>query len=108
MPLLDPPVPIFAQDIINAATVTFNHPLIVGPLDPANWSARFGGLRFAMATAGVGIGDPTQVQLTYVLPGVPDPGFAVVDYTPPPSDVISDTARQIPAAGFLNYPLSPP
>lgn len=106
MPSLDPPVPILAQDIVFAAQVTFNHPLLLGALDPTNWSVRFGNERFAMTTATVGVGDPTQVQLTYDLPGVPDVGADIVDYTPPPADVISNTARQIPAPGFLDFALT--
>lgn len=95
-----------AEDVINQAIVTFNHPLLPGGLDAANWSVRSGNLRFTIATAFVPAFTPTVVDLMYVLPGAADPGPDVVDYTPPPSDVISDTARQIPAPGFLNFPLT--
>ncbi len=106
MAQLDPPVPILAADIVFQAQVTFNHPLIQGALDHDNWSVRFGDERFAISNASVGAFPPTDIILSYDMPGVPDVGPDVVDFTPPPSDVISDTARQIPAPGFLNFPMT--
>ncbi len=103
---LDPPVPVSAEDIVFAASVVFNHPLKDGLLDKTNWSVRFGDERFTMSDANVSEFVPNQVNLSYDLPGAPDVGPDVVSYTPPPSDVISDTARQIPAPGFLNFPMT--
>ena len=49
-------------------------------------------------------GTPTVVRLQF---GgvVPDAGPDVVSFAPPPFDVLSDTAKSIPAPAFTDFPL---
>lgn len=87
--------------------MVFSHPLITGPVDRDNYSVRYNNQRFTIADAGVGPFPPTVLILLWSFPGVPDAGPDVVDFSPPPFDLISDTARQIPAPGFTDYPITP-
>lgn len=106
MPRLDPPVPVSAVDIIFETLITFNHPLIPGSLDPTNWSVRVNNQRHGITIAGVPAFTPTIVDIRHEPGFIPDPGPNAVFYTPPPFDVISDTAKQIPAAAFAEFPVT--
>lgn len=91
------------SDAFSTATLTFSHPLV--PLaggDVGNWFVRERG-------------DQRPVTMVTINPGnivlltagaIANPGDDVVSYSPPPFDVVSDTARQIPAAAFTDFPLT--
>ncbi len=106
MPSLDPPVPIRAsfQAAFTLGLVEFDKPLVLGDFDPANWRLRWMNQDRPVTSARVLVGSPTVVTIrTTGVAG--DIGPDTIDYTPPPADIISNTARQIPAPGFINFPL---
>lgn len=94
-------MPIYAAsgDGFNIA-VTFDHDLVAGPLNPGNWSARFGNVLFTCVSA-----DATDDQVALAMVDAdPDPGPDVVSYLAVPADVIG--LNTVPAAAFTNYPLN--
>lgn len=103
MASLDPPVPIKATFSVGLrqAVITFNHPLLDVPLDPANWSVRDMDLDQPVQTAAVVL--PNVVRLVTLGVG-PDPGLDGVSFAPPPFDVVSDTAKPTPAPAFTDFP----
>lgn len=84
--------------------VTFQHPLRTGPLNIANWKLRWLNQDYPILTASVQPGDAFRVTGTFGL-NVPDPGPTGISYSPPPFDVVSDTARPTTADAFLDYPI---
>ncbi len=103
--MLDPPVPVSA--VFNLPfmqlTVAFSHPVrFHTPNATASWFLRAGNLRWTIASVSVG----PLVVLIAVTPGVGDPGPNVCSYSPPPVDVVSDTARPIPAPAFSDFPVT--
>lgn len=107
--MLDPPVPqsAFFNLGFTFGNVEFQHPLIPGSLDPANWFVRWLNRSRFVDAALVAPGNPLAVAFTTSGSGV-DVGPDVVSYSPPPFDVISATARAVPAPAFSDFPLDPP
>lgn len=101
---LDAPVPIDAlwKPGPKNATVTFSHRIVEGALDPLNWFVRFDGLRRDILTVTVALPGTVVIRTTFT---AIDAGPDIVSYSPPPLDVISNTARRIPAAAFADFPL---
>ena len=103
-PSLDPPLPtgaVFTAPF-GPVTVTFSHPLVNSPaIDPTNWFVRETNLDKSVSAAAV-VGGVVVLTLAGV---TPDMGPPVVSFTPPPFDVLSDTAVQVPAAAFSDFPL---
>lgn len=102
-PQLDPPLPILATEDFGSVTVTFCHNLVPGVIDPTNWSGRFAARLF---TAGSAVVTFAGVALINLVLGAADPGPDVVTFAPPPFDLLSDTARQIPAPAFTDFPIT--
>lgn len=102
-PVLDPPVPIDAswEPLTPATLVTFSHSIRPDSLDTGNWFVRFANQSYPVTGAIVIAG---KVQLTFAAPII-DLGPNVVSYSPPPFDVISNTAKPVPAGAFTDYPL---
>ena len=96
-----PPIPIAATlELLSGDwSVTFNRPLQPGSLDSGNWTFRASGQLFITPTA-TAAGPVVSGTATA---GLPDLGPDVVNYAPPPFDVISVTG--LPAAAFLDFPL---
>ncbi len=103
--MLDPPLPLSAvfNPPLGPVTVTFSHPILSNPaLDPSNWFVRRSNnsFTFSLLKAVGGV-----VELTTLSPTI-NPGPDVVSYSPPPFDVLSDTARAVPAPAFADFPLT--
>lgn len=100
--MLDPPVPILATWVAfpPKVVVTFNHLLVPAALDPGTWTIRHADQNFVVQAAAA---LTNEVTLTHA-PGLADLGPDVVNYTPPPYDVIS-LGGLVPAGAFLNFPL---
>lgn len=96
-----PPIPIAATFIVatSAWTCTFNQPLQPGALDTGNWTLRATGNAHTAATATAA---GSVVSGVMGLP-VADPGADVVNFAPPPADVLSLTG--LPAVAFTDFPL---
>lgn len=107
MPSLDAPVPLAAT--ISAATglttITFSVPLVAGALDLFNWSilsSILGPPRILLPLA-----DPIAagVDVTFFAgdagPAIPG---EVINYSPPPFDVVSDFGF-VDAPAFADFPL---
>ena len=103
MPVLDPPVPTLATEFLGNVEVTFSHNLVPGLIDPTSWSGRFTDRLFTVDSAVV---TAAGVALTNMLLGAANPGPDVVSWSPPPFDLLSDTARQVPAAAFADFPIT--
>ena len=80
-------------------TVTFDRPLQSGALEGSNWTWRFAGTLYDAAGAEA---DGTMVLLDGSPTGF-EPGADVVNYSPPPFDVVS--AGGEPAAAFSDFPV---
>lgn len=78
----------------------FDQLLKPGSLDAANWSWRYGNLRF-VPTAAVAIAARVTVDATA---GPGDPGPDVCSYDPPPFDVRS--LDDVAAVAFAAFPIS--
>lgn len=102
---LDRPIPILATGTPTDATITFDRPLVTGPLDPANWRISRNNQVFTMASADVVPARPANVKLIYNFPPTNLPGPDTVGYSPPPFDVLS-AVGQVPAAAFSGFPLT--
>lgn len=103
MPQLDAPIPIGAIDTFGTIFITFNHPILNLPMTPAPWFVRSGNVIRTVNTVSQFAIREVRLLTT---PGAADPGPDIVSYTPPPADVISDTARQIAAPPFLAFPIT--
>ena len=91
-----PPLP------FDPVTITFSHPLVDVPaINLDNWFVRETNLDKTVTAASV-VGGVVELTLGSV---AADVGPDVVSFTPPPSDVLSDTTKQIPAPGFTDFPL---
>ncbi|KKM68217.1 hypothetical protein LCGC14_1463120 [marine sediment metagenome] len=105
MPVLDPPVPLSAVFAAGPSTLTltFSHPL-VGPQagDPGNWFIRFD--NFERIVTGVAI-NPGNVVLDTAMGGILF-GDDAVSYSPPPFNIISDTAKPTRAPAFAEFPVT--
>ena len=86
-------------------TITFDRNLIVGPLDPSNWTGVLTLQNFIATAATVFAPNPNIVQLVIMLVG-PNFGTNFVNYAATPADVISNTAKPIPADPFVNFPIT--
>lgn len=86
--------------------MVFDQPLSVAVLDPTNWTARIGNWHRGFSNAAV-FNAPPYTRLDcwnwYNL-GV-DAGPDVINYAPPPFDVVSSPGG-VPAAAFSNFPLT--
>lgn len=102
MPLLDPPVPILADELLGPITVTIDKIIIDQPLAAGNWTGRFTNLAFTVSDASVVA--PTKIRLQRVMGGV-DIGPNVLNYAAAPADVISDPGR-VPMAAFTDFPIT--
>lgn len=97
----DPPTPIAATLIVatGAWTCTFDKALQTATLDASNWTFRASGDSWGADTASssgsVVSGGATQ--------GFPNAGDDVVNFAPPPFDVLDPQDR--PAAAFSDFPL---
>lgn len=81
--------------------VTFDRPLQAGSLDASNWSWRFGNTLYSGT-------DAVAVDEDVVLSGAPSGaqfGADVVNYSPPPFDVVAQDAPGLPAEGFSDFPV---
>ena len=103
--MLDPPVPLNADwaDPFVTAIVTFSHPLLpVAPGDNDNWFVRRLNTQRPVTFVTI-LGN----QVTLLTAGaIANPGDDVISYSPPPFEVVSNTARQIPAPAFADFPLT--
>lgn len=102
--LSPPPVPISAQwtDASKTCTITFDIPLdAAASIDIPNWRLLIRGNMMTLTTAAInGAG---QVELVSNTPPG-GPGTSVVDYNPPPFDVLATGAA--PVATFAAFPIS--
>lgn len=76
-------------------------PIQTGTLDPGNWTARYSNMLYTASwvdAAGGGL----VVSWTST---VPDAGLDVINYAPPPFDVIS-VGGSVPAPAFSGYPIT--
>lgn len=97
----EPPVPIAATfEILSGIwTCTFDKPLQPGVLDAGNWSLRESNqARSANAATAAG----NVVSGTVAFPSA-DPGPPVINFAPPPADVLSLTG--LAAVAFAAFPL---
>lgn len=102
--MLDPPVPVSATHALplDPVVVTFSHPLVdAASIDVTNWFVRENNLDMTVTIAKI-VAGVVELTLGSV---VADIGPDVVSFTPPPSDVLSDTTRQVAAPGFADFPL---
>jgi len=82
--------------------VTFNHRLVTGGLNAANWTCRLGN---RVTTWSLAAADAYTVTLISPHVGGPDPGPNAVSFAPPPFDVVAlKDGTQAPA--FAYFPLS--
>lgn len=97
-----PPAPTAADysALPHFVDVTFDRELRTATLDPGNWLARWTNKRYAAVTAAAA----GQVVRFTLNAGVDWPGLNIVNFTPPPFDVLSK--RRIPAAAFSDFPLT--
>lgn len=97
-----PPLPIAAEFIVatSAWSCTFDKPLQPGALNSANWSLRANGNALSANTAAAA---GNVVSGIMGLP-VADPGIDVINFAPPPADVLSLTG--LPAVAFAGFPLT--
>lgn len=96
-----PPLPIAATYVVatTAWTCTFDKPLQPGALNAGNWTLRENdNARSANTATAAG----SVVSGTMGLP-VADPGADVINFAPPPADVLSLTG--LPAVAFTDFPL---
>lgn len=96
------PVPVSA--VYNAgphnAVVTFDRPLQPGVLDPGNWFFRWANWGYPANNVGAAGTDVTIWPAT----GSGQVGPSIVNYTPPPFDVLSVPGQ--PADAFSGFPLT--
>lgn len=81
--------------------MTFDRPLIAGPLANGNWTGRFGNQLFTVVGANVPGGAIANMT---IVAGVADAGPDVVSYAAAPPDVrgLPDT---VPAVAFADFPI---
>lgn len=106
-PLLDPPIPLAAVWAVGTMTarVTFNHPLVPSPaLNTDNWFLRFNNFSLNIVLVRIVAGTPTVVRLTVSGQAI-NAGPDIVSFFPPPFDVVSNTAVQVAAPAFTDFPL---
>lgn len=84
------------------AIVSFSHNILDTALQRANWFVRRTNVLRAVDAATVQPGGDVRLQTSV---GAADTGPDVVSYSPPPFDVVSDTAVQVPAEAFADFPL---
>ncbi len=103
--MLDPPIPTAAvwSGFFFTAAVQFNHQLqTVVSADRANWFVRKTNLARPVVSVGI-----SGTQVTVLTSGsITDIGPDVVSFSPPPFDVVSDTAKPTPAPAFADFPLA--
>jgi hypothetical protein len=78
--------------------LTFDQDIFDQTMTGTNWSFRFEGNRWAVATAGVFNG---KVGLDAVM-GAPDAGPDAITFTPPPFDILG-RFNGLPAAAFTDF-----
>lgn len=95
------PIPIAATFVVatTAWTCTFNQPLQPGVLDAANWTLRENSQARTASTA-TAAGNVVSGVMGL---GAADPGSDVINFAPPPADVLSLTG--LPAVAFTDFPL---
>jgi len=101
----DPPLPVLAEVYTaeRIVVVTYDRPLQPNPaLDPGNWSVRISPYRRTTIAAYC---DATYVAVQYKTGGTLQVGPDVVDYSPPPYDLVSPAGA--PAESFEDYPVVP-
>lgn len=80
--------------------------MVPGPKNIANWSARVNNLRKVPAIATVpGVPPFTVIDFIGWTVGVPDIGPPVIDYAPPPFDLVS-SGTGLPAVAFTDFPMA--
>jgi len=98
-----PPVPVSAtyDPILEVAEITFDAPLVPGPINELNWAIVIGGLRYQAIAGAVAIGN--TVTFTKDMIGMPDPAIPCISYAAAPPDVTGlDLARVAPfAIGYV-------
>jgi hypothetical protein len=81
--------------------VSFNHPLVPDPvLDPTNWSVT---ILNVLRTVDSAIALAGNVTLFLGMPIGPNMVSDRVSFSPPPFDVLSDTARSVAAPAFTDF-----
>lgn len=97
-----PPIPIAATFVVatTAWTCTFDQPLQPGVLDAANWTLRENSNARTASTATAA----SNVVSGLMGLGAADPGADVINFAPPPADVLSLTG--LPAVAFTDFPLT--
>ena len=93
------PVPIGGTYIEDNLSVLFDRPLLPGPLDPSNWTARWDNIH-RLATSAIAVG--SQVNLVTEVDEA-SPGTAWVSYFGIPADLRS--AGGTAAAPFIEFSL---
>ena len=97
-------MPIFVNHVpaLLRYQVTFDQPLQPAAiLDIGNWSARWNLARYPCTAASVAGNIVTWFRQPF---GPPDAGPNVVDFAPPPFDVIAAAPPFLPAPPFANFP----
>lgn len=79
------PVSAFLDPGLVVASVTFDSPIVLGPVSIGNWSVQFGSLNLPVTFADVI--DPYTIQLDLTTPVFAGSGF-FVSYSPPPFDLL--------------------
>ena len=82
----------------------FDRALEPAILDKLNWEVHQGGWAWSCAVARSGLPFANTVEGNFVKTALPAAPGTRVNYRPPPFDVTGTTG--VPAAGFLNFPLT--
>lgn len=83
--------------------VTFNAPVVPGPLDAGNWSAKTGPATFPTAASSAeALGPPDAGVVRITLAGFG--AFTLVSYNPPPFDVTA-VGSGVASAAFTDFPV---